>query len=68
MVAAESPSATAAWLICFREPHDVIAGAVACPLRRSDVPLEECLECRHLGYVSDEHRMSRSCSTGDDRP
>lgn len=63
MVHEESP-ATATWLVCFGEHRGVIVGAVACPLSRSDVPLGACLECRHLGYVSDERCSSRWCSTG----
>lgn len=58
----EERPAMRAWLVCFGEHRDVIAGAVACQLSSSDVPLEECLDCRHLGYVSDE-RTSRWCST-----
>lgn len=63
MVPEKSP-ATPAWLVCFGEHRDVIVGAVACPLSRSDVSLGACLECRHLGYVSDERCKSRWCSTG----
>jgi hypothetical protein len=61
MVAAERPAAVA-WLVCFGEPHDVIADTVSCPLKGQDVPLEDCLDCRHLTSVSEERSASRWCT------
>ena len=57
------------WLVCLGTHHEVTDGAVVCALSESAVSVAECLECRHLGNVSDERRGSRWCAAGesDDR-
>ena len=54
------------WLVCLGTSRDVADGAVDCPASGSPVPVADCLECRHLGNLSDDRGASRWCATGED--
>lgn len=54
------------WLVCLGTNRDVADGAVDCPASGSRAPVADCLECRHLGNLSDDRGASRWCATGED--
>ena len=51
------------WVICHEEQREVVAGKVACPTAGASVPIDDCLECRHLSHVPNDRRASLWCST-----
>ena len=59
-------AAAAEWLVCLCTHREVTDGAVDCPASRSPVGVADCLECHHLGNLSDDRRASRWCATGED--
>ena len=59
-------AAAAEWLVCLGTHRDVADGAVDCPASGSPVPVADCLECRHLGNLSNDRGASRWCAIGED--